>query len=287
MSLIKKAVLGPHTLAWLLQSRLTIRRLRATGDEPSRLLAQAFDATLRDAFSAEERRWSDKIEAIRKRSDASQQPIKMEDFGAVSPTAQLTADQMYQGRMIEKTLGHFSHASKPYLWTSLLFHLVRAFKPQHVIELGCCIGISASYQAAAQKLNGSGSLTTLEGAKELAAVSGQHFAELGLDNVTLVQGRFQDTLAGVIAQNSPIDYAFIDGHHDEHATIAYFEQLLPHLSARALLVFDDVDWSPGMTRAWKKIQRDPRVAISIETRTIGICVVAVGIEKRDWRIALA
>lgn len=42
-----------------------------------------------------------------------------------------------------------------------------------------------------------------------------------------------------------------------------------------------------MTRAWKKIQRDPRVAISIETRTIGICVVAVGIEKRDWRIALA
>ena len=91
----------------------------------------------------------------------------------------------------------------------------------------------------------------------------------------------------MIAQAAPVDYAFIDGHHDEQATLDYFEQLLPHLAPRALLVFDDVDWSDGMKRAWQKIQADPRVAISIETRTLGLCVIDSTISKRNWRIPMA
>jgi hypothetical protein len=287
MSLIRKAVLTPHTLPWLLTSRREIDKLRTISDEPSRLLADALGAALDDRLTTRERAWVDSIEALRKRADASKQLIRMEDFGAGSPTANLSAAEMYRGRFIEKTLGAFSHASKPYLWTSVLFHLVRKFQPETIIELGCCVGISASYQAAAQKLNERGRLWTLEGASELAAVARGHFAELALDNVTVVPGRFQDTLNGVIAEAAPVDYAFIDGHHDEQATLDYFEQLLPHLAPRALLVFDDVDWSDGMKRAWQKIQADPRVAISIETRTLGLCVIDSTISKRNWRIPMA
>lgn len=287
MSLLRKAARAPHTVPWLLASRREIDKLRAIGDEPSTLLADALAAALDDDLTTRERAWSDAIEALRKRTGASKRLIRIEDFGAVSPTANLTAEQMYQGRTIEKTLGAFSHASKPYLWTGVLFQLVRKFRPESVIELGCCVGISGSYQAAAQKLNERGKLWTLDGATELAAVSREHFAELGLDNVTVVPGRFQDTLDGVIAAAAPVDYAFIDGHHDEHATIAYFEQLLPHLAPRALLVFDDIDWSEGMTRAWQQIVADPRVAISVETRTLGLCVIDKTVAKRHWRVPMA
>lgn len=287
MSIIRKAILAPYALPWLLTSQREIDDLKAIGDVPSSLLAQALDAALHDRLTTRERAWVDSIEALRKRADASKRMIRMEDFGAGTPTANLTADEMYRGRFIEKTLGAFSHASKPYLWTSVLFQLVRKFQPNAIIELGCCVGISGSYQAAAQKLNNRGRLWTLEGASELAAVSRGHFAELGLDNVTVVQGRFQDTLDGVIAQAAPIDYAFIDGHHDERATLDYFEQLLPHLAPRALLVFDDVDWSDGMKRAWQKIQSDPRVAVSVETRTLGLCVIDATAAKRNWRIPMA
>lgn len=287
MSLLRKAVLTPHILPWLLTSRREIEKLRTIGDEPSRLLAQALDAALSDQLTTRERAWVTSIEAVRKRADASKRMIRMEDFGAGSPTANLTADEMYRGRLVEKPLGAFSHASKPYLWTSVLFQLVRKFQPNAIVELGCCVGISASYQAAAQNLNERGRLWTLEGASELAAVSREHFLELALDNVTVVQGRFQDTLDGVIGEAAPIDYAFIDGHHDEQATLDYFEQLLPHLAPRALLVFDDVDWSEGMTRAWEKIQADARVAISVETRTLGLCVIDPTANKRNWRIPMA
>ena len=287
MSLLGKSLLAPHTLPWLLQSQRAIGQLRDRGDEPSRQLAAALDAALHDRWTPEEAVWVARIEAVRQRAMQSKTMIRMEDFGAGSPSAHLSAEQMYSGRIVEKTLGEFCHASKPYLWTSVLFHLVRAFKPRVILELGCCVGISASYQAAAQQLNGFGKLWTFEGASELAAVARQHLAELDLAQVTVVEGRFQDTLAPTIAVTAPIGCAFVDGHHDEDATLAYFAQLLPHLTPRALLIFDDIDWSAGMTRAWKRIAADPRVTISVETRTLGLCVIDPTVAKRHWRIPLA
>ena len=61
--------------------------------------------------------------------------------------------------------------SKHYFWSLLLFKLIREFKPLNSVELGTCLGISGAYQAAAQKLNKSGRLITLEGAKSLASLA--------------------------------------------------------------------------------------------------------------------
>jgi predicted O-methyltransferase YrrM len=86
--------------------------------------------------------------------------------------------------------------------------------------LGTCLGISTSYLAAALKLNLAGSVVTLEGAETKARLAAQNFRELGLSNVCTIVGRFQDTLDDVL---EPIKFAFIDGHHEESATLAYFE----------------------------------------------------------------
>ena len=75
----------------------------------------------------------------------------------------------------------------------------------------------------------------------------------------MVTGRFQDTLQGVLQERAPVDYAFIDGHHDEHATLRYFDQIHPHLAETALVIFDDVAWSAGMRRAWDALQADERI----------------------------
>ena len=71
----------------------------------------------------------------------------------------------------------------------------------------------------------------------------------------------------------PIDYAFIDGHHDEKATISYFEKVMPHLSKNAILVFDDISWSDGMRRAWKHIEKNKLIKISLNLGVVGVCVV--------------
>jgi predicted O-methyltransferase YrrM len=142
------------------------------------------------------------------------------------------------------------------------------------------LGISGAYQASAQKLNQKGDIVTLEGAESLASLARKNFHSLGLDNARVVTGRFQDTLDRVLIEYEPIDYAFIDGHHDEEATITYFQQILPHISEKSILIFDNISWSKGMRRAWKKIQEHEKVKISLDMRTWGICVLDEDIRKK-------
>ena len=97
----------------------------------------------------------------------------------------------------------------------------------------------------------------------------------------MVPGRFADTLPGVLAELHPIDFAYIDGHHDEHATIEYFEMLRPHLAPTAVIVFDDIHWSPGMSRAWDVIRRAAAVTVAVDARRVGIVVVELGSTPAD------
>jgi predicted O-methyltransferase YrrM len=155
----------------------------------------------------------------------------------------------------------------------VLFRLVRNIRPHTCIELGTSVGISASYQAAALKLNGFGTLVTLEGANPVD-VAGRVFAGLSLDNVEVVRGRFQDTLHQVLALHRVVDYAFVDGHHDGPMTIQYFENLLPALSENAVVVFDDIKYSGPMKSAWNAIKRHERVRWSVDLASMGIVSVA-------------
>jgi hypothetical protein len=66
---------------------------------------------------------------------------------------------MNRGKVVTRTVGEVSKgASKPYFWSLLLFKLIRKFRPSICLELGTCLGISASFQAAALKLNGIGKI---------------------------------------------------------------------------------------------------------------------------------
>jgi predicted O-methyltransferase YrrM len=281
-SMLRKALTRPHRLPALLRAQRELDRLGQHPHELVRRVAQACDDALHGRFDAEAAAVVDRIEGLRQRASASTERVLFEDFGAGSPTANLSEAEMAAGRQMQRTVGELSRAaSKRPVWAALLWHLVRALKPTRGVELGCCVGVSACYQAEAMRLNGNGGrLWTLEGARALAAVSQRHFAELSVTNVDVVVGRFQDTLDGVLAERGPIDYAFIDGHHDEAATARYLEQILPHCQPRALLVFDDIDWSAGMARAWQAIEADPRIPLAIDCGEIGLCVLEPALTAR-------
>ena len=106
----------------------------------------------------------------------------------------------------------------------------------------------------------------------------------GLDNIELRVGRFQDTLPAALAEG-PLGYAFVDGHHDEEATLEYFERLLPH-APEAVLVFDDIRWNDRMERAWRRIAADDRVGLAVDLDEYGV-VFTGGAERRSrrwWRL---
>ena len=236
-------------------------------------IAKIIDDVILNRRSSKEKEWIYKIENLRNKLNQSRVEVQIMDYGARSSLSNLSANEMYHGTKIVKTVGEVSkNASKPYIWDLLLLKLIRRFRPMVCLELGTSVGISAAYQAAACKINKHGKVITIEGAENIASIALNNFEELKLDNIKVIIGRFQDVLKQTLIENEPIDYVFIDGHHDENATLDYFKQIMPYLSDHALLIFDDIRWSDGMERAWNQISKHKNIQLSINLTELGICV---------------
>ena len=265
-----------------MRAKQGLTELRAQGTPASIQIADAIEQAMDGALSAEERDWVTLIENKRRQLNDCREPIQQIDFGAGKAGDIRTSEEMEQGVMVESSIGHISSSlSKPYFWSVLLFKLVRQFQPEVVLELGTAVGISAAYQSAAQKLNGHGRTISLEGNQSFADLAAGNLDELGLDNVKIVCGRFADTLSTVSEKEKPLSYVFIDGHHDEVATIEYFEILIPSLAAKSLVIFDDISWSDGMRRAWQRVTEHDQCAVSVDLEWLGLCVVDSAVDGRN------
>jgi predicted O-methyltransferase YrrM len=216
-------------------------------------------------------RWAARIEKLRASLCASDETLSYMDYGAGSPESHRSADQMAAGTPCQRRLADICRAaSKPEQWGRLLFRIVRQVKPEFCLELGTCLGISAAYIGAALKVNRRGHLYSIEGAAALADVAKRNLAQLGLDNVSVLTGRFHDVLPSLLLRQ--YGFTFIDGHHDRDATLSYFAQILPHASG--VMVFDDIHWSPGMSEAWEQIRQHPRVRHAEDMQQVGMCWLA-------------
>lgn len=252
-----------------------LRELRSKADPISQSLAKAIEHFMNHSISPEEKEHIDRIESLRKKLSASTAQISVVDYGAVSSEVTVPSADEAQGITVQRSVGQTCKAgSIPPMWGLLLFKLIREFKPTSGLELGTSLGISTAYQTLAMEINGSGKCVSLEGSPALASLARINLTTLGLKRATVKTGPFQNTMAVALQECRPVDYAFIDGHHEEQATLRYFEQIFPFLADNSVVVFDDVSWSAGMRRAWNKIIVDSRVQISVDLSKLGICVIA-------------
>lgn len=231
-------------------------------------MRSALERGWRGDFGEAEKDEIARIEALRARVDASPEVIR-----TIGPE---WSGNPNDGRVVELSLGELSRgASKRALSARVLFSLIREFKPLTCVELGTCVGISAAYQAAALELNGGGQLISCEASAERMAAAERHIAELEFERVRFEHGRFQETLDPILSGlDAPVDYAFIDGHHDEQATLSYFRQIAPYTSASAVIVFDDIHWSAGMELAWQQLEADPGLPLTVDVRDMGVACTA-------------
>lgn len=197
------------------------------------------------------------IEALRKQLERDSRLLTIEDLGAgsrVASTKQRTVQQL------AKT------ALKPPKYAQLLFRLVTHYQPQTIVELGTSLGITTAYLSAA---NPSAAITTIEGSKAVADVASENFSKLGLKNIQLLQGNFDEMLPSVINHLPSIDLAYIDGNHRYQPTVDYFLQLLAKSHNDAIFVFDDIHWSSEMERAWEEIKQHPAVRCTVDIFFLG------------------
>ncbi|MBL8768325.1 MAG: class I SAM-dependent methyltransferase [Planctomycetes bacterium] len=225
-------------------------------------VAQAIGRALRrtrDRDLGDSRPWVERIEAERARLAA--------DTSLVKPPGSAESGPYDDGVTIQQACG----VSKTKRDALALHFLVRELAPNLGLELGTNVGISSSYIASAMRLNGRGRLVTMEGSPLRARIADGVHQNLDL-RVEKVLGLFTQTLAPYVERCEPLDFVFIDGHHQYQPTLDYFAAVERKLVDGALVLFDDIRWSEGMLRAWTELARDPRFRVVVDLDRYGVCV---------------
>lgn len=281
-------IVGPPLQAWRRwKAKSAVTQLTSHTHPRLRAIGEALRDCLSNVRTPEEQQWIQRIEQRRAVLLSSEKEVRGISYGAGRPGSRKTREEMDRGLETKGIVKNICRASKPPFWANLLFQLVRKLKPSSCVELGSCVGISASYLSAACRINGTGELRTLEGSPGTAQIAQETLETLDLTNGTVIVGPFHTTLAGVLKSAQPIDFFFNDGHHDHDAVIQYLNDSFPYLAEEAVMVFDDIAWSPGMRQAWREIEEDDRVAASIDLHEIGIVVFRSGPgTKEKFRIPL-
>jgi predicted O-methyltransferase YrrM len=212
-----------------------------------------------------------KIEHRRSKLRRCTDSLETEEWGAGYHDNILPKDKQNMGLVETITVSEAASWSQDRIHGRFLHYLIRTHRPAKALELGSCVGISGSYIASAFATNGEGHLWTIEGSPGIANLTKDTFERLSLQQwATSVVGPFSRTLQATL-KNGPFGFAFIDGHHDGDATIDYFNQIKPMLTKNAVVMFDDIDWSTDMARAWSEIQRDPGFKIR-NVKSIGVAL---------------
>lgn len=248
---------------------LQVARLRGSPSREGRLIAEAMAARgghLPHSLAV--------IERERQRLLASLEPLNDGSLG--------------EGPVWDDiSIAEASRASQTRASARLLYHLVRKFQPRTILELGTNLGISAAYLSAAQT-GQEQRLVTLDASPYRLALARRLHAEAGLDRIEYVEGYFSRTLAAAAESLGQIDMAFIDGHHQHHSTLNYFETIAAHASDGCLFVFDDIGWSDGMRQAWAELRRYFGFSVVVTLHRLGLAVLGrKAVKSRPVRISFA
>jgi len=198
------------------------------------------------------------IETLRKELLQDHHMLVIEDLGAGS---RIHASKRRTVQQLART------AVKPKKLGEIFYRLSAHYKPKNIIELGTSLGLTTAYLASG---NPKALVTTIEGSKAIHNKAKSNLERLGLNNVDVRLGNFDQLLPEIFLQTtSVVDLAYVDGNHRYDPTMKYFNQLLSHADNDTILVFDDIHWSAEMEQAWKDIQQHPKVRCTVDIFFLG------------------
>ncbi|MEL7006964.1 MAG: class I SAM-dependent methyltransferase, partial [Bacteroidota bacterium] len=159
-----------------------------------------------------------------------------------------------------------------------LFRMVDFHQPNTILELGTNLGISALYLQGARR---SAHLITIEGNPEVAKLARQSFRRLSRRIPDMRTGTFMEEIPKIVKSLDQLDFVWMDGDHQYESTTLYFEQLLPRLHERSVVVIGDIHWSEEMELAWLEIRRHPRVTMSVDLYHMGVLFFRPELQQQE------
>lgn len=153
----------------------------------------------------------------------------------------------------------------------LLRRIVQGTGVKRILELGTNTGLSGCYFLSVPGTE----LVTIEGSASLCEI-----AKVNMDRISkkhrIMNMLFDEAIDLLMQEKVFFDCVFIDGQHEQKATLHYTQRVLPLLKPGAVIVHDDIYWSEDMNTAWKKLCQDPQFSETVDLFYKGLCVVGDG-----------
>ena len=166
-------------------------------------------------------------------------------------------------------------AASPQKWCEFFYYLTNYSNSKSILEIGTNVGISGQYFISGlNKSNEITYFTSLEGLPKLCEISSERFHKIAEKNtnIEVIQGLYENTFEQVTNSNMKYDLVFFDGNHKYQPTIDYFNLLKNSYSENAILIFDDINWSGEMKKAWKYIQEQDGIYFIADFFKAGIVI---------------
>ena len=156
----------------------------------------------------------------------------------------------------------------------LLYFIINNLNSSSVLEIGTNLGVSGTYILKALQNQTAGKFITMEGIPELCKISSKQFSSIVVNSkYEIKQGLYDYTFPILLKENHLFDFIFIDGNHNKQSTLDYFNLLKEKTSNTSVFIFDDINWSKGMIKAWNIIKNDNDVNYSIDLYQQGIVII--------------
>jgi predicted O-methyltransferase YrrM len=212
------------------------------------------------------------IESFRNQLLKDQREIEVTDLGAGS--------QVMKSKK-RKIADIASYSGKSPKLSRLLFRLALHNKSAMAIELGTSLGLTTAYLSKACS-----QVVSIEGCPNIAAVAKENLSTLGINNVEIQVGNFDNQLPTAIQENPGCNFVFVDGNHTYEATIQYYRLLCKSMPTNSVLIFDDIYWSKEMTRAWHEITNDTMNTLTIDLFYLGLVYLKSDQAKEHFSIKI-
>jgi predicted O-methyltransferase YrrM len=216
----------------------------------------------------------EEIELIRNKCINNSKIILKTDYGAGSGNQETLLIQVPVSKVARSSLTSRRHARR-------LNRLVRLLNSKNILEIGTSLGITTAYMAMA---NPDARIITLEGCPELSRIARSHFEELGLENVDLIVGRFEDTLEKALARLGSVDLVYLDGNHRRGAVLDYFSKCLEFANNDTVIIVDDIHSSKEMEEAWDEARTHERVTVSLDLFHSGWILLRKESSRQHFRL---
>lgn len=211
------------------------------------------------------------IEDLRKDVSEKYKDTNVSTFASPRSGSKLYSEDgsVIPGQFLESSKAGFAKTGTDIVNGIQLKKIVESMRANSIIELGTNTGLSGCYFLSAKN---NPFLYTVEGSSELCEIANINLSTIN-KNFFVDNSLFDDAIDSLAKENQIFDLAFVDGQHEEKATIHYAQKLKNIIRKGGGIIFDDIYWSEGMNNAWLEIMKDNDFSLTMDLGTRGLCIL--------------